>query len=127
MGLIDRTNKDKREGNGNIIFIDTDDSHIFSLDHKVRLINAADFDISSVDDLYGFLMGILSRDYDVEKIYIDGIYDIVDFDEKSFTDLVDKLEKASSKHSVHFLMGLDISLDKLPEELKENAEELKEN
>ena len=126
MWLIDRANKDKREGNGNIIFIDTDDSHIFSLDHKVRLVNAADFDISSVDNLYGFLMGILSRDYDIEKVYIDGIYDIVDFDEESFNYLVNKLEEASVKHNVDFLMGLDISLDKLPEEFKDNAVELKD-
>lgn len=124
--LIERANKDKKEGNGNIVFIDTDDSHIFSLDHSVRLINAADFDISTADSLYGFLVGIISRDYDIEKIYIDGIYDIVDFNEADFNDFIKKLEGASKKHNVKFLMGLDISMDQLPEDLRDNAEELKD-
>lgn len=122
--LIERANKEKREGNGNIVFIDTDDSHIFSLDHNVRLINASVFNVKNSDNLYGFLAGIISRDYDIEKIYIDGIYEIIDFDEENFVELVNNLEKLSKEHDVEFLMGLDVTLDKLPENLRENAEVL---
>ncbi|NMR96192.1 hypothetical protein HKB01_02725, partial [Vibrio parahaemolyticus] len=35
--LIDNANKDMLEGNGNIVFIDVDDEHIFSLNYNVRL------------------------------------------------------------------------------------------
>ena len=38
--LIDKANEEVRKGNGNIIFIDTDDSHIFSLDHSERIWNS---------------------------------------------------------------------------------------
>lgn len=78
--LIDKANEEVRKGNGNIIFIDTDDSHIFSLDHSVRLTNAKEYGIVNLDKLFGFIFGIVSRDYDVEKIYIDGIYSIIDLD-----------------------------------------------
>ena len=72
--LIDNANKDMKEGNGNIAFIDVDDEHIFTLDYNVRLINAMEFNILNVESFYGFLCGIMGMDYDLEKIYVDGIY-----------------------------------------------------
>ncbi len=65
--LIQRANKDMKEGNGNIIFIDVDDNHIFSLDSSIRLINAMEFNIRNIESFYGFLCGIIGSDYDVEK------------------------------------------------------------
>lgn len=122
--LIDGANKDKKEGNGNIVFIDTDDSHIFSLDHSVRLVNARDFNISNTKELYGFLCGIISRDFDIEKIYIDGIYDIINFNLDTFESLVERLGIISEKYEVEFLMGMDKTMEELPEDLRGQAEEL---
>ncbi len=122
--LIDRANLDKKQGNGNIVFIDTDDSHIFSLDHAVRLINATDFDITDSKKLYGFLAGIVSRDYDIEKIYIDGIYEVINFNTDTFVTLIDSLKKLSEKYNVVFYMGMDKLTEDLPEDLREDAEEL---
>ena len=76
--LIDNANKDMKEGNGNIAFIDVDDDHIFSLDYNVRLINAMEFDILNIESFYGFLCGVTSMDYDMEKVYIDSVYKIMD-------------------------------------------------
>lgn len=123
--LIDGANEDMASGNGNIAFVDTDDSHIFSLDKKVRLVNAKDFDISNTKELYGFLSGIISRDYDITKIYIDGIYDIIDFNLDTFQVLIDRLNKLSEKYDVLFLMGMNMTLDEMPEEFKADTVELK--
>ena len=75
--LIDNANKDMKEGNGNIAFIDVDDDHIFTLNYNVRLINAMEFNILDVESFYGFLCGLIGMDYDVEKIYVDSIYKII--------------------------------------------------
>ena len=123
--LIDEANKDKRERQGNIVFIDTDNSHIFTLDHKVRLINAADFHIDCINKLYGFLAGFISWDYDIEKIYIDGIYEIIDFkDEDTIKKLSDMVEVLSKEFEVNFYIGLNKKATELPAELKENAVEV---
>lgn len=122
--LIDQANDEKDKGNGNIAFIDTDDSHIFSLNHDIRLVNAADFKISNTKELYGFLCGLISRDYDVEKIYIDGIYDIINFNLDTFTTLVERLDYISKEYEVEFLMGMDKAMEDLPENLRANAVEL---
>ena len=54
--LIDEANADLKNGHENIVFIDTDDSHIFTLDHSIRLINARDFRIDTNEKFYGFLL-----------------------------------------------------------------------
>ncbi|MDO5755247.1 MAG: hypothetical protein Q4P28_03345 [Tissierellia bacterium] len=122
--LIDEANKDKKEGPGNIVFIDTDDSHIFTLDYQVRLINAADYDIRTPERLYGFLSGIMSRDYDIEKIYIDGIYEIVDINEDNLEEISKDLEKLSEIAEVDLFIGMNLERDQIPEKYQNDAEVL---
>ncbi len=116
--LIDEANREKANGNGNIVFIDTDDSHIFTLDISVRLINAARYKVSNIDMLYGFISGIASRDYDIEKIYLDGIYSIIEFNNESFLELLDRLNWLSEEYNIDFYMGLDKEKEQLPEDVK---------
>lgn len=116
--LIDNANKDKREGNGNIAFVDVDDDHIFTLDYNVRLINAMEFKILNLESFYGFLCGIISRDYDVEKIYVDGIYKIMDIEVKDLKDLLEKLTAIGEKFDTEFFINVDYVLKDIPEDLK---------
>ncbi|MBK1469120.1 hypothetical protein [Parvimonas parva] len=123
--LIDKANEEVRKGNGNIIFIDTDDSHIFSLDHSVRLTNAKEYGIESLDKLFGFLFGIVSRDYDVEKIYIDGIYSIIKMDCDMLCKFKNDVEAFCEKHNLEVFMGIDIPKEELCDHAKANCIELK--
>lgn len=122
--LIDEANKEKASGNGNIVFVDTDDSHIYSLDHQVRLINANKYHINSVNGFYGFLAGIISRDYDIKKIYVDGIYDIVDISVEELGQLSEELTKLSEEFEVEFYIGLNKEKSDLPSAMLENSIEL---
>lgn len=124
--LIQEANKEKQSGNGNIAFIDSDDSHIFSLDHKIRLINAKNFDVSDVHQFYGFIAGIISRDYDIQKIFVDGIYEIVDV-HGQLQELVEALDKLSKNNNVDILMGLDIEKTQLPQTLEYEVVELQDS
>lgn len=122
--LIEEANREKAGGNGNIVFIDADDSHIFTLDYSVRLINAAKYKVNNVDTLTGFVSGIASRDYDIEKIYIDGIYDIVDLSGDSLVQLIDKFNWLGDEYNIDIYMGLNQDKADLPEGLKVELKEL---
>ncbi|NLL81877.1 MAG: hypothetical protein GX231_06180 [Tissierellia bacterium] len=122
--LIDNANKDMKEGNGNIAFIDVDDDHIFSLDYNVRLINAMEFNVSSVESFYGFLCGILSMDYDLEKIYVDGIYKVMDVNLDKLEKLRDALEKICKKYNVEFYINVHYTMDQIQDDLKTNCIEI---
>ncbi len=62
-----------------LFFIDNDNKkRMLQLNKKVRLIPMDNYCVKSYDQFYGFLQGIISRDYDVESIYIDSIANILD-------------------------------------------------
>ena len=117
--LIDNANSEMDKGNGNIAFVDVDDDHIFSLNYNVRLINAMEFNIYNIESLYGFLCGILSMDYDLEKVYVDSIYKKIKLDEESIGFLAEKLNEIAKKYDTEFYINVDYTMDEMPEHLKE--------
>lgn len=119
--LIDNANKDMKGGNGNIAFIDVDDDHIFSLDYNVRLINAMEFNILNVESFYGFLCGLISMDYDLEKIYVDGIYKVMKLELQDLVYLYDSLKKICKKYEVEFYVNVDYTIEQIPEYLRDKC------
>jgi myosin-crossreactive antigen len=124
--LIDMANSEMKSGNGNIAFVDVDDNHIFSLDYSVRLINAMEFNINNIESFYGFLCGIIGMNYDVEKIYVDGIYNLIDIKIENLESLVKSLETISKKFNTDFYIGLDYTVEEIPTSLKSIVEEVTE-
>ena len=125
--LIDGANEDMKQGNGNVIFVDVDDNHIFSLNYNVRLINAMEFNIKNVESFYGFLCGIIGRDYDVEKIYVDSIYKVMPLEISDLQKLKEELDKVTKVFGTDFYINVEYNLDDMPEDLKENCIELGDN
>jgi myosin-crossreactive antigen len=122
--LIDNANRDMKEGNGNIAFIDVDDNHIFSLDYSVRLINAMEFNILNVESFYGFLCGVIGMDYDIEKVYVDGIYKIIDLKIEDLEKLLKDLNIISEKFNTDFYINVEYTMEQVPEDLREHCMEL---
>lgn len=121
--LIDNANEEYKSGNGNIAFLDTDDEHIFSLDYNVRLINVQDYEINSLESLFGFLGGLQAMDYDLEKIYIDSIYKLVKMDDKGLNEFYNKVNKIAEEQNVAIYINIDRTIEEMPENLKEFSEE----
>ncbi len=101
-----------------------DDDHIFTLDYNVRLINAMEFNIRNIESFYGFLCGIIGMDYDVEKVYVDGIYKIMDITMEDIESLLEKLTKIGDKFETEFYINVDYTLGEMPEHLKEHCLEV---
>lgn len=123
--LINGANDDIKSGNGNITFLDVEDEHIFSLDTNVRLINLSDYSVNSIEKFYGFLLGMLSMDFDLEKIYIDSIYKIIDIKKEELKCLVKNLDEISEKHDVDILINVDFVADEVDSDLRSYVEEVK--
>lgn len=125
--LIDNANEEMKNGNGNVIFIDVEDDHIYSLDYNVRLINATKYKIGTLDALYGFLCGILAMDYDIEKVYVDSIYKIFKLTTQELESLDKMLEEISKEYEVEFFLNVNYTLNEVPESFKSKSIELKNN
>lgn len=122
--LIDNANEDLKSGNGNIAFVDVDDDHIFSLDYQIRLINAQDYRLTSIDALYGFICGLMAMDFDLEKIYIDSIYKVIDLNKDNLETLYDRLSSIEDIKERQIFINVDCLTKDLPEKLQACSEEV---
>lgn len=123
--LIDQANNDIKEGNGNIAFVEVDDDHIFSLDYNVRLINADDYRLQNIESFYGFLCGLMAMDYDLQKIYVDGVYKVVKLNIEELEFLFNKLSKVKEMEQREIFINVDYVMDEIPEEFQKNCLEVK--
>lgn len=123
--LIDQANNDIKEGNGNIAFVEVDDDHIFSLDYNVRLINADDYRLQNIESFYGFLCGLMAMDYDLQKIYVDGVYKVVKLNIEELEFLFNKLSKVKEMEEREIFINVDYVMDEIPEEFQKNCLEVK--
>lgn len=123
--LIDESNKEIQGGNVNIAFIDVEDEHIFTLKPEVRLINAKDYGVETLPELYGFLSGMLAMDFDLGKVYIDSIYKIIPIKSENLKSIYNELDKIAERSNCEIFMNVDFTLDEVSDEIKENSIEVK--
>ncbi|MDO5715095.1 MAG: hypothetical protein Q4P25_00795 [Tissierellia bacterium] len=122
--LIDNANSDMASGDGNIAFVEVDDDHIFSLDYNVRLINATDYRLTNIEAFYGFICGLFAMDYDLHKIYIDGIYKVLKLNIEDLEYLYNKLAKIPDSEEKEVFINVDYLMKDMPESLKDYALEV---
>ena len=117
--LIDLTNSTAREAVHDVIFLDDDNRYMFDVDHKVRFINAADYQINSTDMFIGFVCGILSSNFDLGTVFIDAFLKLCRTDIAGSQPVVAELEKLSAKNSVDFVLSLSADPEELPDFLRQ--------
>ncbi len=115
--LIDEANGAVQTERGNIIYIDHNNRHIHDLKREVRLVNAAEYAIDTPDAFYGLLCGMLSANFDITLIVIDGFMKIIDpsikpADLKGFFEKADKL---LAKNNVRMVIGISGNPEEMPE------------
>ncbi|MCK9217965.1 MAG: twitching motility protein PilT [Firmicutes bacterium] len=117
--MIDMANLAVEDSKGHIVYIDRDNNHAYDLDRSLRFVNAGEFRIENLKTFYGFLCGIISQNFDVEKIFIDGLKVISAAKDSSLNDFIKDLEILHKEFGVSFLISLSRSKGKVPEFLKE--------
>lgn len=118
--LLEMANAAGKKANGHVVFIDDDNRHMYDLHYDIRFVETSGFIMENANVLFGFICGILSQDSDIEKIYIDGINNIVkNLSDEDLVSFMEKLEKTSAAANVDFTMILSHKVDALPEKAKQ--------
>lgn len=118
--LIEMSNEAVKNAHGHVVFIDDDNRHIYDLHYDIRFVETSDFPLSNYRELIGFLYGILSQDSDIEKIFVDGIYNIVKtLPSEDLIKLITKLKMMSDKYSVEFILSANHAASEIPAEIKD--------
>lgn len=120
--LIEKTNNAITVAKGNVVFITKNSDQMYSIDTKARMVTTGDFDIKNYEEFLGFIYGIISRDYDITNIFIDGIFKIVGSDSMDgFEEFLNRLEDLSRQQSISFVISVSVDADTAPDYIKELA------
>lgn len=113
--IIEMANQKVKSCDGDIVFIDDDKRPIHELHRNIRFVTTQDYDIVNSSSFYGFLCGIMSQNYDVQIIFVDGISNIVRNEKLiDMKDLFLKLEEIANKLSIDFYISANAS-EEVPE------------
>ncbi len=117
--MIDMANEAGKKSDGNVVYIDRDKNHIHDLDRKLRFIETGDFQIDSLKSFYGFLCGIISQNYDTEKVFIDGQKIISNAKDEYLEEFVLHLNNLGEKFGVNFIVSSSRKEEEVPAFLKQ--------
>jgi hypothetical protein len=104
--LVDKANNFCRESSGNVVFIDDSDDLMYDLDREIRFINISEYPIKEENGLLGFICGIISEDYDIEGVFIDGTTYLLISGKETLEELLKNLHSVSEKFGVEFHISI---------------------
>lgn len=116
--MIDMANEAVKTSNGNVVFIDRDRNHIYDLNRNIRFIETGEFQLESLKSFYGFVCGVISQNFDTEKVFIDGQKIINNAQDDYLEEFAKYLGKLSEKFGVEFIISCSRSIEGIPEFLR---------
>lgn len=112
--LIELANRISNEkAKGTLIYIDDDNRRMHQLSRNIRFVATNEYGVNTVESFYGMLCGVLSADYDVEYIFIDGLSNIIDTNLDGLKWIFEKFEHMSRERGINIFIN-------------ENCEDLKD-
>ena len=111
-------NEDVKQTRGHLVYIDYKDGRMLRVDHKIRYINIDEYQISGEQGLYGFICGVIASNYDIETIYIDGLYKIINAGSDNLEELFKRLDSIGDKYDIDFVITISCDKEDLPGYLK---------
>ena len=111
--LLEHVNGSVSESKGDIVFIDTRGTHTTDLRHEIRYINISEFPLTDLDDLFGFLCGMIAEDYDITSIYMDGL-EKFEKEQSNYITFFDKVKSLEGKYDIQFIFSANKEMENLP-------------
>ena len=115
--IIELANGSLEETTGSVVFIDAEGQYLFELKHAIRFVDASQYRIDTPQMFYGFLVGIASQDFDLQRIYVDGIGKIVNASLEDMQEMFENINELSEKSKIEVYIAVS-GTGNMPEYLK---------
>lgn len=106
--MIQMANDSVEEIKGEMVYIESTNKHMHQLHRDIRFISTQDFNLDSIKSVYGFLCGLVSENYDIQKIYIDGLDKIVKEMDNELVTFIEEIEKFSERYEIEIILSASI-------------------
>lgn len=117
--LVDAANEFTSNTKGDVVFIDDSDNLMCDLKHEIRFINVSEFPVAGTSAFLGFLCGVISENYDIDGIFIDGLTYILKQNIDSLKEFFESLKSIALKYNIKFCMTINGNPEEMPEYIKE--------
>ena len=105
--VIEMINSAVDTEHGNVVCIEKGEKLMLDISHKIRLVEASEYDIADYTAMKGFISGLYAGNYDITHIFIDSLTKIigaeVNFETEKF---LDWLNAFSEKHNIKFTVTI---------------------
>lgn len=112
--IIDSANSSAQVAKGIVVYIDKDSNRIHDLDKEIRLVDAKSYGVNEQHGLLAFIKGMLAANFDIEKIYIDGLGKILNCEISGMEVAYKGIEKIADDFNVQFVMTASCKKEDLP-------------
>ena len=117
--LLDMANTAVKEAKGSIVYLDKSSKHMYELNNRIRLINVAEFSVSTAEGFIGFICCIISQVHDLEDMYLDSFLKLAGLEGEDITATLAELDQISTKYHVNFVLSVSMDGEELPESAKD--------
>lgn len=120
--LLEKANDTVAASNGETVYLDKSNKHMYELSTKIRLINLKDYTIDTYDKFIGFIAGLLSGNHDIETVFFDSFLKISSLENSDSDALLKAAQDLESLHTdVNFVLSISKDKEELPDEIKEKV------
>ena len=116
--LIEAVHSAEKAATGNVVFVNKGKRHVLDLSHKVRLVDTEEYGITTYEEFYGFIGGMLSQNYDIAHIFVDSITKIVGEDMVAFEKFLDRINVVAEKSNAEIQIILSMNPNDASEGIK---------
>ena len=116
--ILDEATQALAASKGDVVFVAATSRYRMEIKPQIRFIDAIEEGIGSKDGLIGFVKGLLCGNYDIEYVFIDGFYKMmnVSIDSAESSEFFLALERLAT--GVNFVLTVSCDLDKMPAYIK---------
>ncbi|MCD8391409.1 MAG: hypothetical protein LUD03_06180 [Firmicutes bacterium] len=120
--LVEKVNTASTVTDGNVVFVCHDMAEIYDIKSTVRMCETSPFDFKSYNDLLHFIEGIISGNFDITNIFVDGIFKIIGSSSLDGAyEFLEALQDLSREYGISFVISMSIDADEAPDYIKELA------
>lgn len=106
--ILEMANRDVETAKGEIAFLEPTSKHLHQLHRDIRLISTEEFQIDTRNSVYGLLCGLLSANYDIEKIYVDSLDKMIGSVDNNIIDFVEMVDELANDREIEVIIACNI-------------------
>lgn len=112
--MISLANEESKRVTGDVVYINSSKRRRYDLSYRVRLIEPLQFDISTPEQFFGFVAGIISANHDTQVIFVDELFRLTGLSLEEMSEFISRLRKLSDKYNVRFVISATCAREDFP-------------